>query len=286
MLLSRWWYYLSSIPTLLLGVRNWPRMLAAFLHLPVASPFVLDLRNGCRFWVRTPMDIWVIKEICLDHQYELASVEFEDGWTVLDIGAGLGDFSVTMARKNPHGSIYAYEPFAPSYALLQQNLRLNGVTHVATFPLAIAADSGSAQMHIASEAVAHSTISAGEGPALGMTPVQTVSLDQVLDSLQIARCDYLKMDCEGAEYPVFLNASAATLQRIRRLCLEYHDNLTEFSHHDLVRIFTQHGFSVRITPCPAYRHLGLLYAENRGMQHGDAALPQIRQDAANAALAQ
>jgi FkbM family methyltransferase len=269
MLLSRWWYYLSSIPTLLLGVRNWPRMLAAFLHLPVASPFVLELRNGRRFWVRTPMDIWVIKEICLDHQYELASVEFEDGWTVLDIGAGLGDFAVAMARKNPHGSIYAYEPFPPSCALLQENLRLNRVTNVVTSPLAIAAEAGSAQMHIASEAVAHSTVSVAEGLAHGMTPVQTVTLDQVFDSLQIARCDYLKMDCEGAEYSVFRYTSAATLQRIRHLCLEYHDNLTEFSHQDLVRLFTQHGFSVRLTPCPAYRHLGLLYAENDRIQHVD-----------------
>ena len=274
MLLSRWWYYLSSIPALLLGVRNWPRMLAVFLHLPVASPFVLELRNGCRFWVRTPMDIWVIKEICLDHQYELASVEFEDGWTVLDIGAGLGDFAVAMARKNPHGSIYAYEPFPPSYALLQQNLRLNGVTNVVTSQLAIAAEAGSAQMHIASEAVAHSTVSAGEDPALGMTPVQTVTLDQVFGSLQIERCDYLKMDCEGAEYSVFFHTSAATLQRIRHLCLEYHDNLTEFSHQDLLRLFTQHGFSVRLTPCPAYRHLGLLCAENDGIQHGDAERPE------------
>jgi FkbM family methyltransferase len=279
MLLSRWWYYLSSIPTLLLGVRNWPHMLAAFLHLPVASPFVLELRNGCRFWVRTPMDIWVIKEICLDHQYELASVEFKDGWTVLDIGAGLGDFAVAMARKNPHGSIYAYEPFPPSNALLQQNLRLNAVTNVVTSPLAIAAEAGSAQMHIASEAVAHSTVSAGEGPALGMTPVQTVTMDQVFDSLQIARCDYLKMDCEGAEYSVFLNASAAMLQRIGHVCLEYHDNLTEFSHQDLVRLFTQHGFRVRLTPCPAYRHLGLLYAETDSIQHGETAKRKERETA-------
>ncbi len=322
MLLSRWRYYLSSIPTLLLGVRNWPRMLAAFLascrpsgkaafpascrpsgkaafpascrpsgkaafpascrpsgkaaflHLPVASPFVLELRNGCRFWVRTPMDIWIIKEICLDHQYELASVEFEDGWTVLDIGAGLGDFAVTMARKNPHGKIYAYEPFPPSHALLQENLRLNAVTNVVTSPLAIAAQAGSAQMHIASEAVAHSTVSAAENADHSWTPVQTVTLDQVFASRQIARCDYLKMDCEGAEYSVFFHTSAATLQSIRHVCLEYHDNLTEHSHQDLVQLFTRHGFRVRLTPCPAYRHLGLLYAENKGIKHGDTEITE------------
>ena len=103
MLLSRWWYYLTSIPTLMLGIRNWPTMLACFLHLPVRRPFVLELRNGLCFWVRTPMDIWIIKEVCLDHQYEHASTEFQDGWIVLDVGAGLGEFAITVALKNPSG---------------------------------------------------------------------------------------------------------------------------------------------------------------------------------------
>lgn len=260
-LLSRWWYYLTSIPTLMLGIRNWPAMLACFLHLPVARPFVLELRNGLRFWVRTPMDIWIIKEVCLDHQYERASTEFQDGWIVLDIGAGLGEFAVTVALQNPSGSVYAYEPFAPSLGLLTDNLGLNHVTTVQAFPYAIAAEAGRASMLIASEAVAHSTVAVAGVPSQTITGVQSVTLDQIFADLQLSRCDYLKMDCEGAEYSVFLKSVPAALQRIQRLCLEYHDNLTQWSHHDLVPFFQEQGFRVRLTPSPAYAHLGLLYAE-------------------------
>jgi FkbM family methyltransferase len=246
----------------LLGVKNWPHMLALFLHLPVPRPFVLELRNGYRFHIRTAMDAWIIKEICLDHQYEHASLPFEDGWTVLDVGAGLGDLAVTMAKQGPHSRICAYEPFPESFALLQENLRRNQVQNVQAFPTAISAQPGPQRFHIASEAVAHTTITTGDSPPGDSIEVQSVTLDQVFAEQHLSRCDYLKMDCEGAEYEILFNASASTLQKIKHLCLEFHDGCTAFSHQDLICFFEERGFQVRITPCPAYRHLGLLYAVN------------------------
>jgi hypothetical protein len=57
-------------------------MVAAFLGCRDSTPMIVELHNGCRFKVRSPMDIWIIKEICLDRQYELASVDIQDGWTI------------------------------------------------------------------------------------------------------------------------------------------------------------------------------------------------------------
>jgi FkbM family methyltransferase len=260
LLLSRWWYYLSSIPTLLLGVKNWLRMVAAFLGLPGSTPLVVELRNGFHFKVRTPMDIWIIKEVCLDRQYEQASVEIQDGWTVLDIGAGLGDFAVQVAKSRPHSTTYAYEPFPQSFALLQENLRLNGIQNVQAFPLAISAQSGPACFHVTAEAVAHTTVGR-EDSAEHTIQVPAITLDEAFAELHLSQCDYLKMDCEGAEYGIFFHTSSQTLQRIQHLCLEYHDNIPNVSHNDLVRFFMERGFQVRVTPCPAWRHLGLLYAQ-------------------------
>lgn len=234
-------------------------MVAAFLKVPGAAPFVLELRNGYRFRVRTPMDIWIIKEICLDHQYEQASVDIPDGWTVLDIGAGLGDFAIHIAKNRPHSVVYAYEPFPESLSLLQENLLLNGIRNVQAFPLAVSAQAGPVAFHVTAEAVAHTTVGPDSMP--GQTiQVPAITLDQAFAELHLSQCDYLKMDCEGAEYSIFFSASAETLQRIRHLCLEYHDSVPNVSHDDLVRFFTQRGFAVRVTPCPAWPHLGLLYA--------------------------
>lgn len=262
MLLSRWLYYLSSIPTLLLGIRNWPTMLAIFLGLPVPQPSLIVLRNDCRFMVRTRMDIWIIKEICLDRQYESASVPIEDGWIVLDIGAGLGDFAVHVAKQHEHATLYAFEPFPASFALLQENLQLNDVANVQAFPSAVCAHAGQTCLYIASEAVAHSAVQQPNVPVENSIQVTSTTLNQVFDQFDISVCDYVKMDCEGTEYEILLGMDTQTLHKIRHLCLEYHDGVGPCSHLDLVRFLTARGFEVKLTPCPAYRHLGLLYARN------------------------
>ena len=262
MFFSRWLYYLSSIPRLFTGIKNWPVMLQVFLGRPVGQPILIELKNGLRFHVRTPMDIWVLKEACIEHQYEGASVAIEDNWNILDVGAGLGDFAVSVAKEHPHSTIYAYEPFPESYELLLENVRLNQIQNVKPFPQAIGAQSGSMQLHaVSAEAVQQSTVApVTDGQAI---QVQSIALDEVLVSLKLARIDYLKMDCEGAEYGVFFNASPATLKKIDRICLEYHDGVTTHSHDDLVRFFELNGFQVDCTSNPAHSDLGLLFANQK-----------------------
>ncbi len=262
MLVSRLLYYLSSIPTLLIGVRNWPVVVAAFLRLPVPKPFTVELRSGVRFHARTAMDVWIIKETCLDRDYETASVPLQDSWTVLDIGAGLGDFTMHAARRNPHGMVYGFEPFPESFALLEDNLRLNGLENVRVFPYAVGATSGGRlTLYATGEAVQHRTA----GAANVATPtfdVTTVSLDQIFDEQNLTRCDFLKMDCEGAEYEILLNAGDQTLSRIRHVCLEYHEGVTPYAREDLARFFRDRGFHVALRPNPVHQHLGFLHAAN------------------------
>ncbi len=261
MLLSRWLYYLSSIPTLFRGIKNWWTMLRVFLGIRVPAPILIELENGLRFHVRTRMDIWVLKEAALDRQYESASVAIQDGWNIIDIGAGLGDFAIAAAKAHPRAVVYAYEPFPESFALLQENLQLNQIDNVRAFPLAVGAQSGPLQLHaVSAEAVQQTTIGAASAPRAADIQVQSVTLDQVLAEAHLSRCDYLKMDCEGAEYGIFFNTPPTVLEKIDHICIEYHDGVTTFSHADLVRFFELNSFQVTWTPNPAQRNLGLLYA--------------------------
>jgi FkbM family methyltransferase len=264
MLLSRWFYYLSSIPTLLTGIKNLHSAMATFLRRHPHKPFMLELRDGSRFYVRTLMDIWILKEAYLDRQYERVSIEIQDRWTILDIGAGIGDFAIGVAKRHPQSTLYAYEPFPESYALLQENLRLNGIENVKAFPLAISGKKDSLQLHlITPEPVQHST-AVEKHPAHNSISVPNTTLDQALTELELPYCDYLKMDCEGAEYDILFNTSPNTLKKIRHICLEHHDGVTPYSHTDLIRFLERHGFQVRHTPNPVHRHLGFVYAEQSG----------------------
>ncbi|MBN1286001.1 MAG: FkbM family methyltransferase [Anaerolineae bacterium] len=253
---SRWAYYLRSIPTLLRDIRPRRAVLAVFLGRPAPRPFIITLRDGCRFKVRSAMDIWIIKEACLDRDYERHAVSIEDGWTVIDIGGALGDFAICTARAHPGARVYVYEPFPESFALLQENLALNGVSNVEAFRCAVGARAETLLLDTASGvAVRHSTAAAG-----GAVAVESIALDGVFEALGLAACDFLKIDCEGGEYDILFHASDATLRKIRHISMEYHDGVTGFSHADLVRFLREKGFHVATAPNPAHAEIGFLYA--------------------------
>ena len=257
---SRLGYYLRSIPALFGQIENWPFL--PFLLL--GKQTVIRLRNGCRFRVRSLMDVWIIKETCIDRQYEVYGTRIEDGWTVIDVGAGLGDFAVLIARENPRSRIYAYEPFPESYRLLQENIALNGVQNVLTFPVAVGAGREMLRLFAKGEAVQHTTIATRQSD--GLIPaieVQSLTLEDVLETNGIERCDFLKMDCEGCEFDALFGASPATLNKISRMCLEYHDGFTRFTHADLIGYLHRHGFQTHVTPNPVHPYLGFLYAHRR-----------------------
>jgi FkbM family methyltransferase len=258
MLFRRYIYYLRSIPTLLTGITNWPSVVALFVRLPVPRPLTIRLRStGLRLKVRTPMDVWVVKETCLDREYERVSVPVEDGWKVLDIGAGVGDFALDTAARHPATRIHAYEPSPESFRLLQENLRLNLLANVIAFQEAIGAGPTSVTLDVSQpEAVQH-TIAGGA--SAGAIPVPAITLTQALVRLD-GHCDLLKIDCEGAEYEILLTASGDTLLGVSRIVMEYHDNVRGHLHQELVTFLEGKGFRVRRYPSAVQPHLGLLYA--------------------------
>jgi FkbM family methyltransferase len=256
MLVRRLVYYSRSIFTLLAGITNWPTVIAAFIGLPMRKPFTIQLRSsGLHFRVRGPMDIWIIKETCLDREYERLSGPVQAGWHIIDIGAGLGDFAIDAAQ---HGALVcAYEPFPESFDLLKQNLSLNKIENVLPMAEAISGRAGTLQLELTGAAVQHKTINvSGKSKVISAS---AITLDQVLFRLNGSRCDLLKMDCEGAEYDILMRADEACWSRIGQIVLEYHDGVTEHSHQDLIDFFEKRGFKTRCFPSQVHPHLGLLH---------------------------
>jgi len=257
MLFSRFLYYFTSVFTLLRGIQNWPQVVALFLGRPVPRPFVVTLRNGLRFQVRTPMDVWILKETVLDRCSERYGVPVGEGWTIVDVGAGIGDFAILAARVSPRNRVFAFEPFPESLALCLENLRLNGVTNVVPLAQAIGGASGALTLDLSAPEPVQ--IGTAQDAAEQTVTVPALSLAEALAQLPIERCDLLKLDCEGAEFPILLQAPERTLRQIDRIVMEVHDS-PEHRRQELVDLLTRAGFQVRTASNPVHRHLGFLYA--------------------------
>jgi FkbM family methyltransferase len=239
-------------------------MLSLFFNKSTQKSSKIKLRSGESFLVFSLMDVWVLKETILDRQYELVGVSLEDGWTVLDIGAALGDYSVWAAKQTPHGRLIAVEPYPPSVELLRTNLENNQVSNVEVFAGAVSAHSGTTTMQVAGRVVQNST--AASGKSEHVVEVKTISLETLFKQFAIQKCDYLKMDCEGGEYEILFSASKETLARIDRICMEIHDGMTDHDHHEMIRFLEANGYVTRLTPNPVHQELAYLYAEKSGLK--------------------
>ncbi len=259
MKLSAVMYYARSIPKVLLNITPRQQVVSLFRGKVLPDRLTIHLRDsGLQFQVRTALDVWVIKETCLDRDYERLT-PLQDGWTILDIGAGLGDFTVYAARHSPHGRVYAFEPFPESVELLQRNVALNRVGNVEVQGVAVAGHNGTLALNVGSvEAVQHSVVTGGAQ----MIEVAAVTLAQIFETHALQQCDFLKMDVEGAEYNILFLTDKALLKKIKRIALEYHDLASAGQHAALRDFLVEQGFLVEMRRNPVHDYLGYLYAVN------------------------
>ena len=266
--MNKYFYYLNSILTLLGGVENPINTVQTFLGLKPASAQTIRLRKTqLKFSVRGTMDIWSVKETLLDHLYEKYGTPVQDGWNIVDIGGGIGEFTVLAAAGRPAARVAAFEPFPQSFALLKKNLAQNGLKQVRIFPDAIGAEKGQISLDVSGGEPL--MIQSGRKETLKSAKTITVNcitLENALDRLKFPTCQLLKLDCEGAEYQILMDVAPNVLKRIERIIMEYHDNAGQRTHKDLEVYLVSQGFRVKSVPNVVHDNLGYLYAEKISSQ--------------------
>jgi len=266
--LRKYSYYLWSIIELFVGFENPLLLVMIFLKATQPGTQMVRLRKqGLHFNIRGAMDVWSLKETFVDRFYETCGFAIQPGWKVIDIGAGVGDYTLFAATAAQGVQVFAFEPFPGSFDLLQDNLRLNNISNVQTFAEAIDAVSGEALLDFSGgePLQIQSHLKEGESSEKSLQ-VRVGSLAETLPRLGLEACDLLKLDCEGAEYSILMKAPPATLERIQRIVMEYHDNLVRYNHDDLARFLKEQGFDVETFPNPVHTHLGYIRAVRKNQE--------------------
>lgn len=156
---------------------------------------------------------------------------------VVDVGANVGVFSLFAARMAR--VVYALEPSSSNFSLLKSNTA--HAHNVVPLNVACGSQDGRASLDVGSDPVSFSL--AAQSPSANRETVEVVNLATLFDRYNIARCDFLKLDCEGCEFEIILDSDPNLLGRVDRIVMEYHDHLSaRFSHTDLLRALRQLGF--------------------------------------------
>jgi FkbM family methyltransferase len=182
------------------------------------------------------------------------------GDTVMDVGAHIGDFSLLAASFVRPGLVYAIEPGQENAQLLLLNKLLNDADNVCVEPLALERIDGLVTLyHFEDEwdTWAHTTT---KSLGFRQEQVRAETLRHFFARRHIARVDFAKFNCEGAEFPILIGSSGGVLRTIERMLVLYHADLVDGAClEELIRHVRASGFRVRVRDLREDR--GWLFAE-------------------------
>ncbi len=218
----------------------------------------------------------IYNAVVVQNEYRVPDV-LPAGALVVDIGVHVGSFS-HLALSRGAGTVYGFEPEPSNFARASENLAPFG-DRVRLFNHAVWRSDipGGRLPFFASTDQANS----GGGTFIWDTDgplIDAVPFDDLVDTITNRgerRIDLLKIDCEGAEFPVLLTAKH--LDRIDRIVGEYHElraslpahvripGHDEFSLEGLTAVLERAGFTVTSLKqaTGTFGDLGLFFADRR-----------------------
>ncbi len=176
---------------------------------------------------------------------------FAPGGTMIDVGANVGVYSI-WAAMHRNMRVFAFEPEAQNYAVLNKNIDLNNLDHqVVAYPCAVIDSSGLSVLNLGDQRIGGSLNSYGEEVDENLQPRQPLfrqgSVATTLDSLvgdgALPVPDHIKIDVDGFEHKVVAGARHVLAEaKVQSVMMELNNQIE--SHRELTHIMRGLGFDL------------------------------------------
>lgn len=135
-------------------------------------------------------------------EMELWRAQLQEGMTVIDVGANVGVYTFSAAKKvGKSGKVIAIEPFSGCVECLEETCRVNDLSMVKIYATAASDSATTAFLAINSASELNEVIQeAAEGVIA--QEITTIPLDSLILKEHLTRVDWLKIDAEGHELQV------------------------------------------------------------------------------------
>jgi len=222
---------------------NWWKIYAHKYGM-LQMPFQMRARKGVSFWVRTKEDLGIMFEVFIGEVYT-SHLSIHPHDTVIDIGGHEGIFSLYAASRQ--AVVYTYEPDPYNFEWLQKNKKLNPSLDIRAQQYACFEKSGKKNLFLREKSsrggnsffihdVHHESIL-----------VQCTTLEDIIQTHEIAKVHFLKIDCEGSEFSILRTLPDAIFEKIFQIAVEVHSGpaFGDGSVHEIIQILESHGFFIQ-----------------------------------------
>ncbi|WP_100217817.1 FkbM family methyltransferase [Sulfobacillus thermosulfidooxidans] len=184
-----------------------------------------------------PSDISVLREVFLDRSYEFPYPINRHDPTIVDLGANIGLASAFLQAKYPYATIICVEPLNENVGMIRLNCELGKFTWKIE-PSAVS-DAIGAVKFFASEWWGSGSIVPRVGLSRQSSPnryehawklpirsVNTITMAELIRKYSLEFIDILKIDIEGAEADLILNATG-WIEKVGSIAIEIHDKYVD-----------------------------------------------------------
>jgi FkbM family methyltransferase len=169
-------------------------------------------------------------------------------------GAYIGDQVLLMARAaancNPPGVIHAFEPMDHAFACLQRNLELNDLRNVVAHRLGLW-DRSNVSLSVEGHLGLASSIPLEEGRIASGEVIESVKIDEYVESRRLSSVGLIMLDTEGGEEKALVGARALLARPwpdAPNVVFEVHRNFVDWTNGlentSIVKLLTSQGYVV------------------------------------------
>lgn len=240
-------------------LKNWYLYPLVYYGLIKNEHVIFETRSGLKIKIRTnSTDIMALTHVWLIEEYSSPSFDLNESDIVVDIGAHIGLFTLFAAQFCKKGKIYCFEPVKENYEMLLSNISLNRLSNVSAFNMAVTDKTSPVRIFLNSDESGHTMFEQNSTSI----EAQSTTLKSILDDNNISSCDFVKMDCEGAEYDIIRTLPQEYFNKIKKMIIEYHmaDNKPELLQQ-LISKLKSSSFDVRQKTL--FADIGFLYVKTK-----------------------